>query len=397
MIVMSAATVTPDRVRLEASTVCQLKCPSCPTTTGEIGKHLKSGFLTLDDFRRFVDDNHWIEHVELSNWGEVLLNPELLDILRYAYEKGVSLTLSGANLNTAKPDVLEGLVKYRLRHLNCSIDGATPETYSVYRVRGDFNRVISNTERINELKRKYRSPYPELTWQFVAFSHNEHEIHAARAMAERLNMGFALKLNWDDLYDQPFAPVRDHARVASESGLGVATRAEFRQKFGRGYSQRSICREMWTAPQINFDGRVLGCCVNYWGDYGNAFRDGLLNVLNNERMQYARRMLRGEAAERTDIPCTSCKFYREMKADASWITDADLGRPASRIYAAALALVPTSATRLARRLEAASASRVLWFISNWEFLRRHAAGRWLQERLASIRRGRRQRAWRALQ
>ena len=322
---MLKTTVTPHKIRLDASTICQLKCPSCPTTSGEIAKSLKSGFLKFDDFKNIVDNNPWIELVELSNWGESLLNPQLLQILQYAYERGVHLSLGGANLNTVKPQVLEGLVKYQLRFITCSIDGASPGSYSVYRVRGDFDRVIRTIERINELKRRYDLPYPELTYQFVAFGHNEHEIQRAKALAERLDMRFALKLNWDDLYDRPFSPVKDRGLIARESGLGVADRAEFRDKFGRAYLQKTICAEIWTAPQVNFDGRVLGCCVNYWDDYGNAFREGLLNVLNNERMQYARSMLLGKAQARADIACTNCKFYKAMQADGSWIRDEDVG------------------------------------------------------------------------
>jgi hypothetical protein len=97
---------------------------------------------------------------------------------------------------------------------------------------------------------------------------------------------------------------------------------------------------MWTAPQVNFDGRVLGCCVNHWDDYGNAFNDGLLSVLNNERMQYARRMLAGKAPERADIACTSCEFYKAMKEDGSWIGPQDTGVPPSRAYLALRNLVP---------------------------------------------------------
>ena len=342
--------ITPEQIRLDASTICQLKCRGCPTTSGQIAKFLKSGFLKFDDFRKLLEDNPRIKLIELSNWGEALLNPQLLQILQYAYGKGVHLSLkNGANLNTVKPEVLEGLVKYQLRFITCSIDGASPGTYSVYRVRGHFNRVVRNIKRINEFKQKYNSPYPELSYQFVVFGHNEHEIQEARALAARLNMKFALKLNWDDLYDTPFSPVRDHDLIARESGLGVANRAEFREKFGQAYLQKWICAEMWTSPQVNFDGRVAGCCVNHWDDYGNAFTDGLLKILNNERMRYARLMLLGKAQERADIACTTCKFYKAMKEDGSWIQREDIGLPRSRIYAAIRSVVPKRVRQAAKR------------------------------------------------
>ncbi|MSO49441.1 MAG: hypothetical protein EXQ49_05995 [Acidobacteria bacterium] len=229
-----------------------------------------SGLLSLEAFTRLIDGSPWLKTIELSNYGEVFLNPDLLPMLRYAHERGVELRVeNGANLNYASPDVLEGLVKYGVRAILCSIDGATQETYAQYRVRGKLDTVLSNISAINEHKRNYRSVVPELTWQFVAFGHNEHEIPAARALAAELGMNFVVKLSWDP----DFSPITDE--VSLRSAAGAASRREFKEERGVDYME-SICHHLWDAPQINWDGKVLGCCRNFWGDFGpdNAFRDG---------------------------------------------------------------------------------------------------------------------------
>jgi len=100
----------------------------------------------------------------------------------------------GVNLNHVKPDVLEAVVKYGVRQLRVSLDGASQETYSVYRVRGNFERVIENVRTINAFKAQYGTEYPELLWQFIVFGHNEHELPQARALAAELNMKFKPKL-----------------------------------------------------------------------------------------------------------------------------------------------------------------------------------------------------------
>jgi sulfatase maturation enzyme AslB (radical SAM superfamily) len=271
-----------------------------------------------------MEANPEIKFVELSNWGE-FCSIRMVEILEYAYRKRIQVALAnGVNLNTAKPVVLEALVCFKVRLITCSIDGASQETYQVYRVGGDFDQVIRNVEQINEFKNVYRSKYPRLTWQFVAFEHNIHEIQRARDLAARLGIRFWVKLNWDDFFGMPFSPVTNgYSQVAAETGFGVGNRAEYERKFGKAYGRDSFCGMMWTAPQLTFDGRVLGCCVNYWGDYGNALSDGFAQVLNGERMQYARRMLKGELPERDDIPCSNCKIYRGMKATSNWIRLAD--------------------------------------------------------------------------
>src|SRR5262249_47249745 len=132
-----------------------------------------SGFLKFKDFRRLVDLNPQLNSIEIANYGEVFLNPQLVDILEYAHRKSVAITIAvGANLNNVKEKTLEALVKYKVRTLTCSIDGASPETYGIYRVRGDFDAVIRNVETINAFKRHFRSQLPYLIWQFIVFGHN---------------------------------------------------------------------------------------------------------------------------------------------------------------------------------------------------------------------------------
>ena len=326
MISTKNQTLNPKFVRLDASTVCQLKCPSCPTATGATGRKLGVGFLKFEDFKGFIHRNPQVSHIELSNWGEVFLNKNLVKILEYAYRHNVCLYIAnGANLNHVREDVVEALVKYKLRRITCSIDGASQETYVKYRINGNFDQVMGNIKSINRLKAKYRSPYPELKWQFIAFGHNEHEITKAREMAKALNMSFFLKLSWADLYDLPdFSPVQNKELIGKETGLGVASRKEYLAQYGQDYVERSCCWDMWNAPQINYDGRILGCPINYWGDYGNVFDKGLDACLNSEKMSYARDMLMGKKEAKEGIPCTTCKVYSGIKKEQAWVTEKDL-------------------------------------------------------------------------
>jgi MoaA/NifB/PqqE/SkfB family radical SAM enzyme len=261
---------TPKKIRLEVSSICQLKCPSCPTTTKAIHPTVGSGFLKLTDFQKLLNENPWIRVIELSNYGEIFLNPELSEIMREAFLRRIRLTAdNGVNLNHVNERVLEDLVRYRFHSMTCSIDGATSKSYQVYRVKGNFEAVIRNIEKINQLKKKYRSQYPLLAWQFIVFGHNEHEIPLARKLARQFNMTFRPKLTWD----MDFSPIRDRDYVKRQLGSGAATRQEFRELHGVDYRQ-DICHQLWDQPQINWDGKILGCCRNFWGDFGgNALTD----------------------------------------------------------------------------------------------------------------------------
>lgn len=313
--------LTPRTVRIDVSTICQLKCPSCPTASGAIDKFVGSGFLKFADFKAVLEKNTWIQQVELTNWGEIFLNPELLQMLQYAHENGIRLIAqNGVNLNNVKPDILEALVKYGFGALSVSIDGATPETYAMYRVNGNLENVLANIRKLNEFKAQYNSDKPKLSWQYIVFGHNEHEVDQAREMARELNMTFNPKLNWEDMYDLPYTPVKDKEKIREL--FGAADREEFREKFQRHFCS-VVCQEMWTSPQINFDGEVLGCPVNHWMSYGNAFKENLVDIINGEQMEYTRQMLLGRAEERADSACSSCKIYKDMKRHNSWLKFAD--------------------------------------------------------------------------
>jgi MoaA/NifB/PqqE/SkfB family radical SAM enzyme len=293
-------------IRLEASSMCQLRCPACDNGRGTLRHTVVGwGWLRFDDFKKFVDKNPNIKNIELSNHGEMFLNPELDRIMEYAQRKGIILTAwNGVNLNTVSEKTLENLVKYKFQHLSVAIDGVTNKTYQIYRINGDLNRVIDNIKKINYYKRTYRSRYPRLCWQYILFGHNEHEVVRAKRMARKLGMEFRPKLNWSSSY----AKVRSEALVRRLSGLGVASRKEFLERYHREYTL--VCMELWNLPKINWDGRLLGCCVNRIGDYGNVFKSGLSQCLQSERYQHAKRMLLGEVSARDDIPCSRCAVYR---------------------------------------------------------------------------------------
>jgi MoaA/NifB/PqqE/SkfB family radical SAM enzyme len=294
-------------LRLEASSACQLRCPVCSMARRRFNDPvIGNGVLKFEHFKALVDDNPRLRAIELSNWGEIFLNPELLEIMRYAQLKGIKLrAVNGVNLNHVKDDVLRGLVEHRFGQITVSIDGASHDTYKLYRRRGSFHQVIANIERINHFKRELNSTAPKLIWQFIIFGHNEHEVLEARELAERLGMEFRPKLN----HTPSFSPVQNKEKVRRESGLGAANRDEFAKAKKRAYSRP--CTQLWTSPQVNWDGKLLGCCANKFGDFGNVFEQGLEGAMQNERYVYAKRMVLGLAPPREGIPCTVCKVYRQ--------------------------------------------------------------------------------------
>jgi len=303
----------PKTIRIEASTICQLHCPSCYMRQDPKGvaRGCGNGMLSFENFKKIVDDNNF-EEIELSNHGEIFLNPELVKMIEYAYQKNIRLTAeNGVNFNKLTDEQAEALVKYKFGRIIISIDGASPETYKQYRVHGDFDTVINNIKKVNALKEKYNSEDPILRWKFILFGHNEHEVEKARKMAEELNMEIEFVTNWDP----EFSPAKDLEQVKRLTGVEGQTHTPYSRlkQFRNGEICWYYCNFLWEAPQINWDGQILGCCSLYKENFGgNVFEEGLLNALNNPKMLYAKNMITGKAPALKGIPCTTCYVYEDL-------------------------------------------------------------------------------------
>jgi hypothetical protein len=295
-------------VMIEASSLCQLDCVKCPGKVlgqhGELEHVIGKGNLAFDNFKLLLDSNPWIKQIELSNWGELFLNPLLKQIIEYAFLRKVRLfAQNGVNLNTVSNEQLEALVKFNFELLGVSIAGATQKTYSQYHLNGDFNNVISNIEKINYYKNKLGSNKPHLIWRFVVFGHNQEELLLARRMAGELNMEFVPVINFCSEY----SPIKNKLEVMRQFGLTPDTARPWPSDKDRSCA---ACGQLWRSPQINWDGKLLGCCMNIYGDYGNVFLQGLRACIMSKKYIYAKRMLLGQAPILADIPCANCPEFK---------------------------------------------------------------------------------------
>ena len=83
---MSAA--FPTHLEVEAASKCQMRCPMCYTTY--MKDHFK-GIMKMDLYKKIIDEaaaNNTYS-IKLSWRGEPLLNPNLVEMIKYAKKKGI--------------------------------------------------------------------------------------------------------------------------------------------------------------------------------------------------------------------------------------------------------------------------------------------------------------------
>jgi hypothetical protein len=151
--------------------------------------------LRLDRYFKLLDEiGDYLLLIEVFNWGEAMLHPQLPEIIAAASARGISTRVNTHFSVPFTSDRAERLVKSGLTDLFVSVDGATQEVYERYRVGGSLAKVISNCRAMTEAKERLKSPLPRLTLQFLEFPFNTNEGEAMQRLAAELGMAlFALR------------------------------------------------------------------------------------------------------------------------------------------------------------------------------------------------------------
>ena len=306
-----AILLRPKSARLDICTACQLDCAGCYMRR-DPGQTIGTGMVSREQFQAFLEENPFLESLEISNSGEPFLHPALPEMLRLAAEKNIDITiLNGTNFNAVSGETLEALVRYRVKGITISLDGASQEVYRRYRRKGDIEKVFANIRRLNEIKKSMNSPYPGMIWQFIVMKENEAEAEKAAELARSLGMTMMYKRDSRG----PFMPEDPEklARVTGMTGFGEEGYREAEQQY-----ISTFCRQILYSPQINWDGRLLGCCTVYRTDWGvNVFREGFLSCVNRDDYRKAAASLVRGTADGIMGPCRECSVPAGMARTGS--------------------------------------------------------------------------------
>jgi radical SAM protein with 4Fe4S-binding SPASM domain len=297
----------PNKVNIDIGNVCNLKCPLCPTGRGDKGA--SRGLMSLERFKKVIDQiGKYITNLELYNWGEPLLNRDLIPMIRYAKSKAIPVCIS-TNLNALSDKMAEEIVSTRIDKIFISCDGASQETYSKYRVGGDFQCLLSNINRLVRAKKRLKNSYTRIVLLFHVFRHNEHEIEAMKSLAQRLGVEVRINRMRTDMGKEIFETDKESIERDRE---WIPTRKEYSafDLKNREKTRQMICKNLWNTTVINWDGSVLPCCAIYGERYafGNILKESFRSIWNNRDYRMARKEVR-KRSENSRTICHTCKEH----------------------------------------------------------------------------------------
>ncbi len=177
----------PTRLVIEPTNVCNLRCPHCHTGAGRFGR--RPGMMPLEPYLTLLDEiGDYLLLIEVFNWGEAMLHPDLPAIIAAASTRGIATRVNTHLSIPFTSDDAERLVASGLTDLFVSIDGATQAVYERYRVGGDLAKVIENCRLVAAAKARLATDLPRLTLQFLQFPCNTDEGDAMQRLATELDM-----------------------------------------------------------------------------------------------------------------------------------------------------------------------------------------------------------------
>jgi ABC-type nitrate/sulfonate/bicarbonate transport system permease component/MoaA/NifB/PqqE/SkfB family radical SAM enzyme len=304
----------PSTIHLETTTKCNLSCLICPRTymstqpsSQEVDRWNKN--MSLDEFKVVLNQFDRLRLVRLHGLGEPLMNPNLVDMVSVANDKGIEVdfTTNAVLLTSA---LSKELIKAGLSHLTVSLDGATFEGYEKIRVGANFNLVIENLFLLARNKQLLKKRIPELSINTVVTHMNISELpqilHLAKKLGARELRASLLEPVNEDMKDWIPDHVLWQEMIMKMHNLARKLRIDFDD---HGSSQRhnyinqklhnlsgsKRCFRPWVAPFIRIDGFLTPCCnISDWRVLGgiNVFENDLFSLWNSEAYQQFRKQVK---------------------------------------------------------------------------------------------------------
>lgn len=243
----------PATFSVEPTNYCNLKCPECPSGTGQLTR--AKGFMQLEDFKRIIDDisGHCF-YVQLFFQGEPYLNKQLSRMTQYAQSRGmfVSVSTNGLAINEKN---IEQIFENPPDHLIFSLDGLDEETYQRYRVGGSFQKAEESLKLITEWKKKKSSVYPIVELQFLVMKQNEHQMTQLKQLARKTGADrVAFKSMQVYSYEDALLYLPENEKFRRYT----VNNGELRIK----KKLKNQCLALWRTSVITWDGIVTPCCFD---------------------------------------------------------------------------------------------------------------------------------------
>ena len=266
----------PLSLNFEPTTSCNLRCPECPSGLRSFSRPI--GMLEQKFFQKTIDELYdKLIYLTFYFQGEPYLNPNFLDMVKYAARKNI-FTFTSTNAHYLNDENAKRTIESGLDKLIISIDGTTQEVYEQYRVGGNLEKVIEGTKNILKWKRQLKSKTPYIVFQFLVVKPNEHQIRDAKRLTKELGVD-EIKFKTAQVYNY------ENGNELIPDNIAYS---RYKKKADGTYSIKNKllnqCWRMWSGCVITWDGLVVPCCFDKDAQHrlGNLKENSLKEVWQSD-------------------------------------------------------------------------------------------------------------------
>ncbi|MBI5033447.1 MAG: radical SAM protein [Chloroflexi bacterium] len=318
----------PSYMGIDPSSICQLRCPLCPT--GVENDEKKSGrsisfrertFLNLEIFDSLIDElGEYLFLVMFYNWGEPLLNKELPAMIRKAKSFDIATEIH-TNLSLPLTDpFIDDLLNSGIDDVAASLDGFSQATYQTYRRGGNFELAKNNIERLAKARDRLGLK-TNIIWNFLVFSFNEHDIESTRKYCEQIGITFNRR---EAFIDRPeWLPSYRKGELDPNPTVPTASENAATQK-----RITTPCAWHYNYSMVNANGSISPCCAPWEQkhDFGliQPGQIGFTDIWNNNLYRKSRGAFAGKRVkglEKLDTLCLRCPYGHDIQNQYSFNDD----------------------------------------------------------------------------
>lgn len=313
----------PSQISIEPTTICNYKCPACYHGLSDLEGRpggSRPSFIDVDAFKRLIDeicDYTW--YLNLVGEGESFLHPKIYEMIKYASDRGIFVN---SETNASHLDI-EALANSGIGAIHFALDGFTPETYSKYRINGDFNKVLTNISKYCEFV-KENNINTKILIRYLVNSYTEIEVEDAKNYFKRFpDVAF-----YTDYFFMPppsakiFRMIQDATteEIYNEWSPRVMKEYDvyFYHKESGYYRLKSLanpisgkCVSPYVGAILDAGGNLYPCCISAPHEpnmlcYGNVFDNGFMPVWRGDKAKQFR-----TAYKKNNGNCFFCKNCSE--------------------------------------------------------------------------------------
>jgi radical SAM protein with 4Fe4S-binding SPASM domain len=297
----------PITISFEPTTSCNLRCPECPSGLRAFSR--PTGMLQKDFFRTTIDDMHKeLLYLIFYFQGEPYLNPDFLEMVKYANEKKI-YTATSTNAHYLTDENAKRTVESGLDRLIISLDGTTQDVYQQYRIGGNIDKVLQGAKNIVKWKKELNSKTPYIFFQFLVVKPNEHQIEEVKKLAKEIGVD-DVKFKTAQIYDfengNPLIPTIDkYSRYAKQNDGAYKIKNKL----------ANHCWKLQHSCVISWDGLVVPCCFDKDATHqlGDLKNKSFKEIWHNEQYKNFRKQL-SVSRKNIDI-CANCSDGTKVWGD----------------------------------------------------------------------------------